>query len=169
MTRKRANRADIKKWRGRGDIAWIIARVAPNEQMMVSAQKGIRYKRRRGGTVLSLAVATILPFYSFPPPSFLYPLYTDVPLNATYGSPFRKVASRIFVGWAVSLHVVDNGLPFRPRSRPAVPDRSSFSFPPSSGSLDLRERVVRRWRGGLRSPLEGGGTGMCGAHSGRKI
>lgn len=68
---------------------------------------------------------TVVPFRS----SFLYPLYTDVPLNATYGSPFRKVASRIFVGWPVSLHVDDNG--------PVVPIRPALPFPTAAVSHSL--------------------------------
>lgn len=79
-------------------------------------------------------------------PPFLYPLYTDVPLNATYGSPFRKVASRIFVGWAISLHVVDNGLPFRPH--PFIPP-----FPTTAVSHSLH---LARWTWGKGS-WEGGG------------
>lgn len=116
-------------------------------------QKGIRYKRRQGIGTSSRRCDNTLSSYSFPP--FLYPLYTDVPLNATYGSPFRKVASRIFVGWAISLHVVDNGLPFRPR--PFIPPSSTTAV---SHSLHLAARWTwgkGSWEGGggLRSPLEG--------------
>lgn len=149
---------------GRKNIAWIIA---PNEQMMVSAggSKGNKIQTEAGNRDVLSRHCDNTPVLFLPP--FLYPLYTDVPLNATYGSPFRKVASRIFVGWAVSLHVVDNGLPFRPRPLPPFPTTAVSHSPPPSGSLDLRERVVRRWW--WVEVATQGGTGMCGAHSGRKI
>lgn len=109
----------------RKNIVRIIARVAPNEQMMVlaSGTKGNKIQTQTGNRDILSPLRQYCRSIPFPFPSFLYPLYTDVPLNATYGSPFRKVASRIFVGWAVSLHVVDNGLPLRPR--PLIPSRHS--------------------------------------------
>jgi len=114
----------------------IIAQLAPtNERMMISAREKRRIRRGTGG-LSSLRI---------PAPFFLYPLYTlYVPLNATYGSPFRKVASRIFVGRA-------GREPPRRRQWPSIPpphitDRSSFSFPPPRRFSGLRERKDRERR-----------------------
>lgn len=86
---------------GKGYHRKIITRVAPNERMMISVRgprKGDKIETRGAETRDALAAATIPPSL-FSAPFFLYPFYTDVPLNVTYGSPFHKVASRIFVGW----------------------------------------------------------------------
>jgi len=72
-------------------------------------------------------------------------------LNATYGSPFRKVASRIFVGWAVSLHVVDNGLPFRPRP---LSSRRTRSRPQQ---FLIPSTLATRWTWGKESWEDGDG------------
>lgn len=70
-----------------------------------------------------------------------HPLYTNVPLNATYGRPFHEVASRIFVG----THKPPRSRQWPPTSPSLPPNRSSFSFhPPPFGGAEGKDRRVAR-------------------------
>jgi len=125
----------------------IIAQIAPaNERTMISARE--KGDKTQTGDGSALVAATIPP--PFPPPSFYALFIPDVPLNATYGSPFRKVASRIFVGRAGRKPPRRRQWPPIPSSPPPPPshvtDRSSFSFPPGRrrfGGLRERKDLVR--------------------------
>lgn len=86
-----------------------------------------------------------------------HPLYTNVPLNATYGRPFHEVASRIFVG----THKPPRSRQWPPISPSLPPNRSSFSFHPLPfGGLEGKDRGVARGEPATRG---------CATHSGGKI
>lgn len=86
-----------------------------------------------------------------------HPLYTNVPLNATYGRPFHEVASRIFVG----THKPPRSRQWPPTSPFLPPNRSSFSFHPLPfGGPEGKDRGVARGEPATRG---------CATHSGGKI
>lgn len=105
--------------------------IESNEQIMVSRREQRKKCKRQRNKIQtqtrnigrSLTVATIRPILFLPPFLLFIPSLYRCPIecNLWKSVPQSCLADFRPVGWAVSLHVVDNGLPFRSRLRPPHP------------------------------------------------
>lgn len=154
---KRAKR-ELKKWQER-DIAWIIVYIESNEQIMVSWQKQRKKHKRQRNKIQTQTeyrdILSPLRQYDRPIPPLFPPFYTlFIPMSHWMQLMEDRSAKlpRGFSACGVGRK------PPRRRQWPSIPFPSSSPHPVSSfptaavshslhlsDSLDLRERIVRRW------------------------
>lgn len=156
--RRKKSKTGIKKWQER-DIAWIIVYIESNEQIMVSRQKQRKKRKRQRNKIQTQTeyrdILSPQRQYDRPIPPLFPPFYTlFIPMSHWMQLMEDRSAKlpRGFSACGVGRK------PPRRRQWPSIPFPSSppqpvSSFPTAavshslhlSDSLDLRERIVRRW------------------------